>query len=155
MWTTYQGIGNIIKVSCKSQDSSKFQKFKERKTLVLADISIKYGWEENALFQESSVGSLSAKQWNRDKSIEWKDTPVIMGDVRDQLKTSWKKPIIKQFQETFQWESCQWGTWICWRLSSQILIVICNAHPNHVKPRQMIKMWFSTSWKYYRISSIE
>lgn len=91
MWTTYQGIGNIIKVSCKSQDSSKFQKFKGRKTLVLADISIKYGWEENALFQESSVGSLSAKQWNRDKSIEWKDTLVIMGDVRDQLKTSWKK----------------------------------------------------------------
>lgn len=42
MWTTYQRIGNIIKVSCKNQAVSKFQKAMER-SLVLVDISIKYG----------------------------------------------------------------------------------------------------------------
>lgn len=42
MRTTYQRIGNIIKVACKSQAISTFQKTMER-SLVLVDISIKYG----------------------------------------------------------------------------------------------------------------
>lgn len=57
MWTTYWGIGSIIKVCCKSQDHSEFQQSRKRKALLLVDVSIKHGQEWSALRQEISVGN--------------------------------------------------------------------------------------------------